>query len=372
MPKLEESGLDPRVVLDSLRGRGLLAPGENLVEVADLSPGFGTARVFRMEIGRPAAPGLGDEPGSVARESGAGRALILKILDWRKRTRLAPRDPNWLLRERWFYESPIPSHFPDEIRIPGLLAVDIVDQRTWLWLEDLDACLRATWDTSSLLRAARQCALLHRAYLGHDQALDDVAWLRRGGYGVYGHHIPSCHANLDAAGRHSEWSTLFTEEEISELRRCLDAFPALNRQIRALPITLAHGDFHTPNMGTDGAQRLVLIDWAAVGIDALGTDIASLVSFSGGGSVLTSGIEGELLRAYADVIERLTSTDHLVAIIRASHLWHLTHGLHVRLHAGLGHLLANEVRNDRGMRVATDIKLGCERALEATRALAVP
>lgn len=126
------------------------------------------------------------------------------------------------------------------------------------------------------------------------------------------------------------------------------------QQLRALPVTPIHGDFHIRNLGFTTTGSLMLVDWAQVGLAPLGGDSA------GRGLAL----EDDILTAYCDAIARLTGTDcSRPDIIQACGLWHLTWGLHLRLGPGLTYLLQKDNLPPESKRAAaTDIYRGTQRA----------
>lgn len=322
----------------------------------DISPGIGAARVFRVVVDHEHGDAL---PSSV----------ILKIPDWGNKTLLDPRDPWLSRRERAFFESGLGGRLPSGVRAPSVLRIEERDGRTWVWMEDLAACLERPWRPDDVIEAARRSALFDDLYRQEHTALAAAPWLEREGYAAYAHHIPAAHENLDRVSSHPIWSRLFSADEIHRLHRCLDVSTEALAELRTFRSTLAHGDFHIRNLGFDADGSLVCIDWAHVGLAPLGSDIAILVSlyhaFGGvdGGDAMK--LDRDVVAAYAEEVERLSGRSNLVSTISHTFgLWHVTWGLHVRLGPGLTYLLSAESSRDADVdNSAADIRDGCERAL---------
>ena len=175
------------------------------------------------------------------------------------------------------------------------------------------------------------------------------------------HHVPAAHRNLDACRQHPIWSDVFAAEEAARLHSLLDVSDAAIRELRTLPTTLVHGDFHIANLGIEPDGTLVLLDWAHVGVGPLGCDVATLASlfrvFGGASEEPRGDQERELIAAYADEIARLTDRRDLrPSIERAAVLWHRTWGLHLRLGPGLTYLLRDEEESLSKRRTAADTK----------------
>ena len=135
-------------------------------------------------------------------------------------------------------------------------------------------------------------AALHALYLTERDGLEGLPWLEREGYAAYAHHVPAVHRHLDALPTHPRWGRLFGPDERAALHRTLDATPWALGELRRLPPTLVHGDFHAGNLGFDTAGELVAIDWAHVGLAPLGSDVAvlgSLLAGAPGGDGLAPG-----------------------------------------------------------------------------------
>jgi hypothetical protein len=328
--------------------------------VTELSPGLSGARVFRVR--------LRGGPGAARR-----RSLILKVADPAARTGIASRDPGVATREARFYASGLAARLPAGLRAPRLLGVDRDGPRAWLWLEDVGPALGTIRTPAQILKAARRNAGLHGLYRAEHRALERLPWLEREGYAAHAHRVPAAHCHLDALPAHPRWGRLFESDKRAALHRALDRTPWAVAELRRLPLTLVHGDFHLGNLGFDAGGTLVAIDWAHVGLAPLGCDVATLSSLLAGaaggagpppGSVAEGDLLGASCEALADFGDLGDVGDVGAVVRRACGLWHLTWGLHLRLGPGLDWLLRRPDSDSRAAaREARDIRDGARRAL---------
>ncbi|HZS94293.1 MAG TPA: phosphotransferase, partial [Chloroflexota bacterium] len=165
------------------------------------------------------------------------------------------------------------------------------------------------------------------------------------------------------------WSRLFSPDEITQLHQGLNASRKALAELRRLPLTLVHGDFHIRNLGFDPHGNLVCIDWAHVGLAPLGSDIAVLASMyracGGAGGQDAKELDREVVAAYAKEVEHLTGDRLLFTpISRAFALCQVTRGLHLRLGPGLSYLLWIGSSHDAEVdNAAAGVREGCKRAL---------
>ncbi|HEX2035291.1 MAG TPA: phosphotransferase [Chloroflexota bacterium] len=341
---------------------GLPARAFGVGRVAELSPGLSGSRLFRIEVHDP--------------EQGT-RTLILKVPDWGTPTGLDPRDSWVSRREIHFYESGLTARLPPGLRAPGFLGVDRAGPGTWLWLEDAGSAMRVAWGPVEAVTAARRAARLHRLFLDERESLTQQPWLERGGDAAFAHHVPAGHRNLETLPGHHYWSGLLSAEERQALHRALDLSGRAVMAMHALPVSLAHGDFHIRNLGFDSSGDLVALDWAHVGLAPPGCDVATLVSLytgmGGAGDMRPGGpLEQSVMAAYLDELGTVMQTggpaarELRAAVRRAAALWHLTWGLHLRLGPGLDWLLRRpDPLSPAATAEAASIRDGCLRAVSA-------
>jgi hypothetical protein len=348
--------LSPAALWSSLTSCGLASQERaGALRVEELSPGLGLSKVLRVHV--------------------QDAAWILKIPDWGGESLIAPRDPRVGERERLIAEAGIAERLPAGLAMAPVSAIERRGGRTWMWMRDLGPWLAVRWGPRAARRAAERCALLHELYLGAPD-LQELPWLGREEYAAYAHHVPQARRNLGALAGDARWADLLPADSIPRLREALDMEPWLMAEMRRLPPTFVHGDFHIRNLGFSPEGSLLAIDWANFGIAPLGSDLAAFLSvyrLFGGRAGDDAALERSLLDAYVSEVERIAGRRGLRGPIeRAGHLWHLLWGLHLRLGPGLTALLGDHIAagEDR-RRAALDVRSGCLRALAGLSALPV-
>ncbi|MDQ3700008.1 MAG: aminoglycoside phosphotransferase family protein, partial [Chloroflexota bacterium] len=221
----------------------------SIQSATEITPGLSGSRLFRVRL-RPEAI---DDPDVQRAPAELGQSLILKVPDWGTPTSLASRDAGVGLREIHFYESGLAARLPEGLRAPRLLGIDHTppDLGTWLWTEDVATALAVHWTPERALAAARSAGRLHALFVAEQAELARQGWLERDGYAAYAHHMPAAHCHLVRLPTHPHWSHLFTHQERAALHRALDLTPWAITELRRLPPTLVHGDFHVDNLGCD-------------------------------------------------------------------------------------------------------------------------
>jgi hypothetical protein len=156
-----------------------------------------------------------------------------------------PAHPYYWRREALAYTSGLLARFGPGLRAPALLGCfERPDGSLALWLEDLPEP-EGAWTAEHLASVAHRLGVAHAALV---QDLPDEPWLAR------------------------DWL-----REYLRLHDVLD--PEAERvlaRLDALPQTLCHNDLHPANVMAP--ERDVIIDWAYVGIGALGLDAGVLVA----------------------------------------------------------------------------------------------
>lgn len=146
-----------------------------------------------------------------------------------------------------------------------------------LWLEDVDGAPASTWSLERYGLAARHLGEAQGPF-AVGRRLPEHAWLSRGWLRTY---LAQREIDLgllqDATiWRHPLVAPWFPRPPIDELVAMADDRERFLRILAQLPPTLAHLDLHPANL-FDDAGTTVLIDWAFVGLGALGEDAGNLV-----------------------------------------------------------------------------------------------
>lgn len=158
------------------------------------------------------------------------------------------------------------------------LAAERPDARVSLWLEDAsDGTPAARWPLERYGVAARHLGRAQGEFLGQ-RLLPDEPWLSHDWLRAY---LPLRDGDLELLDDTVEWSkprvadflAIELAEPLRRMRADRDVFlAAMDR----LPRTICHLDLHPANLFSVGDQT-VLVDWAFVGVGALGEDAGNLV-----------------------------------------------------------------------------------------------
>lgn len=204
-------------------------------------------------------------------------SLILKAL-------ARPADPaeGWD-REIAAFRSGLLDDLPVGLAAPRCFAIEERPEVVWLWQEDVAEEATGRWPLARFALAARHLGRFSGRSLVAGPP-PDAPWLSRG----------------VLRGR-AEWNTAFWDGQIpardpamldrlfpgdlrDRARRAWAERYALLDALDRLPQALVHGDADRRNLfarrGADGADETVAIDWAWLGVAALGEDLTDLVAAS--------------------------------------------------------------------------------------------
>jgi hypothetical protein len=192
------------------------------------------------------------------------------------------RAHNYWKREFLAYGSGLLEDLPPGVRAPRFYgAVERPDGGTWLWFEDLTDAYGSPWPLERYGLAARHAGQFNGAYLT-GRPIPDLPWLSvRAGLSFFDQMGPSLE-RVDALGDHPlvrrEWPDATVLERSARLWREREAFyTALAR----LPRTLCHMDLFRLNLfavrSPHGDDETVGVDWAFLGLAAVGEELAPLV-----------------------------------------------------------------------------------------------
>jgi hypothetical protein len=212
-------------------------------------------------------------------------SAILKVVghsgdghpNWRSGT-----DPtHWYYwrREVLAYETGLLESFAGEFRAPACYLVGPRnDGRVALWLEDVQATPATDWSLEDYGAAAR--------HLGHMQgefaagrAVPDHEWLSHGWLRSYLDQRDGDRETLDnpAIWNDALLAPYFSDPPVERLRAMRDDQDQFLGSLAVLPRTLCHLDLHPANLFGDTGGATIAIDWAFMGIGAIGEDAGNLV-----------------------------------------------------------------------------------------------
>lgn len=250
-----------------------LVAGEGAANAA----GVGEWQVVRLHAGGGQGEGVYRLTGTGSDASAAsGRSLILKIL-----ATSSPSDSPWRWnyqqRELHFYGSGLSKGLNGLVAPRCVAVMHRKDGTTWLWLEDVDDGAEA-WPLSRYGLAAYHLGRFSGRFASAE-ALPDYPWLSRRWLRGWLEEAAAAIAQLRRLQNDPGVQRVYNDAD-TILRLWDDRGRRLNILERC-PQTLCHLDAHRRNMFAGraaGGEQTVLIDWAFVGVAAVGEDLASLVS----------------------------------------------------------------------------------------------
>jgi Phosphotransferase enzyme family len=274
------------------------------------------------------------------RVSGPQWSVVLKIVHHGRQGH-----PNWQSGgepEHWYYwkrevlayRSGLLASFVGGLRPPQCLGIyERSDGTVALWLEDAGGGRAGTsWAVEPYELAARHLGHA-QGVLAREGSLPTEPWLARN---WLRHYLSQRDRDMGLLGDDRAWSMPLVRHSMSRslarpLRQMRDDQSMYLGDLDGLPRTVCHFDLHPANLFAVGDDT-VLIDWAFVGIGALGEDAAVLVV----DSVLDFHVEPELFddlfaavrRGYLDGLRQAgwSGADELVdrgmnATIGARYAW---------------------------------------------------
>jgi Phosphotransferase enzyme family len=217
----------------------------------------------------------------------AGRPVRWSVV--RKRLEGAPGDLDlvdwgYWKREALAYEADLLRDLPEGFAAPTCVAVHVIDDRhIEIWLEDVHEASSDSWPPARYGLAARHLGRFNGSYLA-GRRLPTYPWLSAGrirSWLALGRSGVADLARLAATPIGSAWMSV---DDVARIRRQWRDRDQLLAGLDRLPRCLCHHDAFRRNLigvRTPGGQdRTVAIDWAGVGIGAIGEDLAGLVGIS--------------------------------------------------------------------------------------------
>jgi hypothetical protein len=208
-------------------------------------------------------------------------SLILKLIRWDP----AFEDPSNIVywkREPLAYQSRYLSTLPGRLVAPKCFAVvEQPDKTIWLWIEEVKDEIGFQWPLSRYGLAARHLGQFNGLFLT-EQPLPSWPWLRSGWLRAYTAQAASGIAQLRNAGDHPLVRRIFPPDVAHNVLKLWAEREMFLDTLDHLPQTLCHRDAFRRNLfarrGVDGQEQTVAIDWAFVGIGAIGEEIVAPVA----------------------------------------------------------------------------------------------
>lgn len=207
-------------------------------------------------------------------------SLVLKVMR-ASPEREDPQHWNYWKREFLAYQSGLLDHLPGGLHAPGCFgAVQPTSDTAWLWLEELVECAGSPWPVSAYGLAARHLGGFNGAYLA-GRPVPKHAWLRVDWLRSYVNDYAPAVARLPHVLDHPLVRRLVSRPSAAAFIRLLEERETFLKALDRLPQTLCHRDAWRPNLfmvqAAGGEDRTVAVDWAFVGVGAVGQDLAPLV-----------------------------------------------------------------------------------------------
>ena len=217
------------------------------------------------------------------------------------------RSPNhWTFwrREALAYESvllPNNNHGLDSVECFGVFSDDRHEGGVAVALDTVDA--DAIWDLDQFAKAA---GLLGQWQAGWARRVPPVEWLAQD---QLGQRIGQTEANGGLV--QPDWSrpalaAAFPQERQGQLQAVWERRWAWLERLASGSSTLTHGDFSRGNLFAGGDGRVVVIDWAALGLAPAGFDLAHLVLSAlndMGGSASVEDVQTTLVGEYLSAFD---------------------------------------------------------------------
>jgi len=203
-------------------------------------------------------------------------SLILKVLQ-ADPSRADPAHPEWWCREAEAYRSNTLARLPAGLAAPRCFAVvERAGEGYWLWLEEITDSVGRVWPLDHYGVVARLLGQFNGSCVT-GTPLPDWPWLSRDWLRKTVELTAPALQKLHENRSHPlvrRWLNAAMQEETLALWQERERFLALLDQ---LPQTLCHFDAFRRNLFTrsdsDGATRLVAIDWSFTGQGALGAEV---------------------------------------------------------------------------------------------------
>ncbi len=199
-----------------------------------------------------------------------------------------PAHGQYWKREALAYGSGLLDDLPGGVVAPRCFGVDERSDNTlWLWLETVDETAPRPWSLSVYRAAARHLGQFNGAYLA-GRPLPDEPWLNRGFLRATTEE-PARVARVASLTDAETWAhplvrATFPVPVADRLRRLHIERERFLGFVERQPQTLCHLDAFPGNLlareDAAGAPRTVALDWAFVGLAAVGEEVGHLIAWS--------------------------------------------------------------------------------------------
>jgi Phosphotransferase enzyme family len=206
--------------------------------------------------------------------------LVLKIIR-ATADRLDAQHWNYWKREPLAYQSGILSALPGGLAAPQVYAVvEHTDQSVWVWLEVITDTAESPWTLATYGVVAQQFGQFNGAYLTGRPA-PTGAWVSHGWLRNYVTAYAPVIERLPSLEHHPLVSRAIPAHFVGDLVQLCTDRGRLLAALDQLPQTFCHLDAWRWNLfltaTPQGQPQVVAVDWAFVGVGALGQELAPLI-----------------------------------------------------------------------------------------------
>jgi hypothetical protein len=207
-------------------------------------------------------------------------SLILKV----SRLAAGEADPASTLywkREALIYQSGFLDQLQGEFVAPRCYAIhEPAEDEVWLWLEEVQDRFGARWPFVGYEVAARHLGAFNGHYLT-EEPMPSAAWISRAWLRAWLGQTAPVMAQLPELLHHPLARRWYPAEIAQAYERLWQDRERLLSALERLPQTLCHRDAFRRNLfarrDQHGQEQTVAIDWADVGVGALGEELACFV-----------------------------------------------------------------------------------------------
>ncbi|MGI8687346.1 MAG: hypothetical protein ACR2M3_02105 [Thermomicrobiales bacterium] len=199
-----------------------------------------------------------------------------------------PTHSQYWRREALAYRSGLLDDLPGDLTAPHCYGVvERGDDTIWLWLDEVQEAERRPWPLARYGVAARHLGQFNGAYLV-GRPIPTQPWLNRGFLRAWTAD-PARAAVIEPIARAETWAhplvrAAFPDPVAERLLRLHAERDGFLAALERLPQTLCHLDAFPANLlarrTAAGKEQTVALDWAFVGIAAVGEEIGHLIAWS--------------------------------------------------------------------------------------------
>ena len=199
-----------------------------------------------------------------------------------------PTHSQYWRREALAYHSGLLDDLPGDLTAPHCFGVvERADDTSWLWLEEVHETERRPWPLARYGVAARHLGQFNGVYLA-GRPLHTQPWLNRGFLRAWTADAARVSV-IEPIAQAETWAhplvrAAFPDPVVERLLRLHTEREDFLAVLERLPQTLSHLDAFPGNLlarrTAAGAEQTVALDWAFVGIAAVGEEVGHLIAWS--------------------------------------------------------------------------------------------